>query len=128
MQRGSTYSRRRSTGAVPLLRPEPCQEAPSPSLGRCGAWGLPPVPITSNPYGDAMAVCLADTDFSEGSLFRESFARPGKLFTANESLMLGSVGVLSTEKQREIVEAITHILHAGLESEPVSRAAADSDE
>lgn len=73
--------------------------------------------ITSNPYGDAMAVCLADTDFREGSLFRESFARPGKLFTANESLMLGSVGVLSAEKQREIVEAITHILHAGLESE-----------
>ena len=34
--------------------------------------------ITSNPYADPFAVELADSDFTEGSLQRVSFARPGK--------------------------------------------------
>ena len=39
--------------------------------------------ITSNPYADTAAVRIDDADFATGSLQRVSFARPGKLFTAN---------------------------------------------
>lgn len=43
--------------------------------------------VTSNPYGDTKAVTLTDKDFKSGSLRVTSYARPGKLFTANESLI-----------------------------------------
>ena len=39
--------------------------------------------ITSNPYSDPHAVEIKDTDFASGGLQRISYARPGKLFTAN---------------------------------------------
>ena len=45
--------------------------------------------ITSNPYGDDKALALADKDFRSGSLRVNSFARPGKLFTANGTLIVG---------------------------------------
>jgi mRNA interferase MazF len=44
--------------------------------------------ITSNPYSDARAIQLLDTSFATGSLLVTSYARPGKLFTANQSLMV----------------------------------------
>lgn len=40
--------------------------------------------ITSNPYSDQRAVALSDEDFRTGSLRVKSYARPGKLFTANQ--------------------------------------------
>jgi len=52
--------------------------------------------ITSNPYGDADAIELRDDSFQTGSLRVVSYARPGKLFTANESLIVAQVGVLKT--------------------------------
>jgi mRNA interferase MazF len=39
--------------------------------------------ITSNPYADARAIEITDASFDSGSLFVTSYARPGKLFTAN---------------------------------------------
>jgi len=42
--------------------------------------------LTSSPYSDARAVRLANTEFKTGSLRVVSYARPGKLFTANERL------------------------------------------
>jgi mRNA interferase MazF len=44
--------------------------------------------VTSNPYGDVRAVRITQASFSSGGLPRESFARPGKLFTANESILV----------------------------------------
>jgi len=52
--------------------------------------------ITSNPYGDPNAQPLDITSFAEGGLSRSSFARPGKLFTANESIVVRRVGALTT--------------------------------
>ena len=52
--------------------------------------------ITSNPYGDANAVELRGDSFQTGSLRVVSYARPGKLFTANCSLILAEVGKLKT--------------------------------
>ena len=42
--------------------------------------------VTKNQYIDQKAVELTDHDFQKGSLRVTSFARPGKLFTANKSL------------------------------------------
>ena len=43
--------------------------------------------VTSRPYGDPAAVVLDQADFAVGSLRVQSFARPGKLFTANDMLI-----------------------------------------
>ena len=39
--------------------------------------------VTSNPYSDPKAVTITDDSFAKGSLQKISYARPGKLFTAN---------------------------------------------
>lgn len=66
--------------------------------------------ITSNPYGDPRSVPLTKDSFAEGSLMRDSFVRPGKLFTANEGIVVRSVGQLSPEAHRAAVEAIVTLL------------------
>ncbi len=65
--------------------------------------------ITSNPYADPKAVTLTQGDFASGSLQRISYLRPGKLFTANQSLFISSPGTLlsaSLDKAREAVVSI----------------------
>ena len=69
--------------------------------------------ITSNPYGDPAAQPLATGSFVEGGLPRQSFARPGKLFTANESIVVRRAGVLSPAAHRGIVDAVIGLLDAG---------------
>lgn len=66
--------------------------------------------ITSNSYGDAQAIVLERTDFESGMLRLTSYARPSKLFTANEHLILSVVGTLKAEKLQEIRNAIIAIL------------------
>ena len=68
--------------------------------------------ITSNPYGDANAIELRDDSFQTGSLRVISYARPGKLFTANDSLILRQVGILKTEVLKWIIEEIIGVLRA----------------
>lgn len=70
--------------------------------------------ITSQAYGDADALGLDDDHFSSGGLQRTSFARPGKLFTAHESLIVREIGVLTPEICRMIREVIETILRRGL--------------
>jgi mRNA interferase MazF len=50
--------------------------------------------ITSSPYGDSRAIPIADSEFEHGGLRQASFVRPGKLFTAQEGLVIRSVGRL----------------------------------
>lgn len=50
--------------------------------------------ITSNPYADSQAVELDSGDFALGGLSRTSYARPGKLFTANENLFSAAAAVV----------------------------------
>jgi mRNA interferase MazF len=66
--------------------------------------------ITSSPYSDPRAIFLSGDDFASGSLLVGSYARPGKLFTASESLMVSQVGVLKDETFRRIVEAVVALL------------------
>jgi mRNA interferase MazF len=67
--------------------------------------------VTSNPYSDLHAVPLTDVDFLMGSLRVVSYARPGKLFTANHELMVAQVGTLKSESFRRIIDAVVNLLH-----------------
>jgi mRNA interferase MazF len=53
--------------------------------------------ITSNPLSDANAVAISTQEFVRGGLRLESFVRPGKVFTAHESLIASVVGTLRAE-------------------------------
>jgi len=77
-----------------------------------GDWVL--CQITSNPYGDSLSVEITNESFASGSLRIKSYARPGKLFTANANLIVTEVGTLNTKTFDSILEAIVRILTAGL--------------
>ena len=49
---------------------------------------------------------LPDQDFQSGSLRVTSYARPAKLFTANESLIAESIGVLNNKAMNDLIGAI----------------------
>ena len=66
--------------------------------------------ITSNAYADPCAVEITDLDFSSGNLMRTSYARPGKLFSANSSLMQRIAGELNQSKLTAVVDAVITIL------------------
>jgi mRNA interferase MazF len=66
--------------------------------------------ITSNAYGDPDAEPLDAADFATGGLLIASFARPGKLFTAHQSLISRSVGVLTAASFQRVLEAVIQIL------------------
>ena len=76
-----------------------------------GDWVL--CQITSNPYSDPRAVPLSQGEFRTGSLQRPSYARPGKLFTANQNLLVAQVGCLTDDALRRILTAVTNLLTAG---------------
>jgi mRNA interferase MazF len=53
--------------------------------------------ITSNPFGDTRSLVLSASEFAAGTLQRTSYVRPGKIFTAHESLIAAVVGTLKPE-------------------------------
>ncbi|MGN7610472.1 type II toxin-antitoxin system PemK/MazF family toxin [Magnetococcales bacterium HHB-1] len=69
--------------------------------------------ITSRPYSDPRAVFLSDHDFQLGSLQRDSFIRPGKIFTANASLFNRSVGQLKRTVFATVVDAVVEVVRSG---------------
>jgi len=71
--------------------------------------------VTSNPYGDAKAVALTANSFVSGGLLRDSFARPGKLFTASASIVVREAGKLTPEAHRAIVKSVVGLLETGLQ-------------
>ena len=80
-------------------------------VGR-GDWVL--CQITSKPYSDPRAIELTGGDFASGSLHVVSYARPGKLFTANRSLIVRQVGVLKDDALKKIVDAVMELLRSAL--------------
>jgi len=79
-------------------------------VGR-GDWTL--CQITSNPYGDPHAIALSAGDFASGGLLIASFVRPGKLFTANDSLIIRAVGTLKDTPFKRLLDAAINLLRAG---------------
>lgn len=46
---------------------------------------------------------------------RDSFARPGKLFTASEAIVVRVVGSLTTAAHRSIVESVVKLVQSSVE-------------
>lgn len=53
---------------------------------------------------------MLDEDFKRGSLRRTSYVRPGKLFTANDALIVREIGELKWGSHRAVVKAIEGLL------------------
>lgn len=65
--------------------------------------------ITSLPY-DSLAIELNQHDFAEGSLQRISYARPGKLFTAHDSLLQQEAGKLTPATLHTLREQVVRTI------------------
>jgi mRNA interferase MazF len=59
-------------------------------------------------------VLLSAGSFGSGGLGRESVARPGKLFTASQSLFVKAVGSLTAEAHRDLVSRVVEVLQSGV--------------
>src|SRR5438128_10346331 len=66
--------------------------------------------VTSNPYGDSRAVALGQDAFAAGSLRMTSHARPGKLSTSSDDLIVAEVGQLTPDALRRIISAVIALL------------------
>jgi mRNA interferase MazF len=66
--------------------------------------------ITSQAVADSYAVPLSDRDFTSGGLRQASNVRPNRLFTAEGSIILYSVGTISTAKMQEVLTKLVQIL------------------
>ena len=87
---------------------------PAVVLAEAGRGDLVLVQVTSNPYADVRAVELTGDSFEDGGLQRTSYARPGKLFTANESLVARSAGQLSSRAGGAVVDAVVRLLRGSV--------------
>ena len=76
----------------------------------CDNWIL--CQVTSKPYADPDATRIQEDDFATGSLRAVSYVWPGKLFTANMSLMVTEIGSLKTECFQKVVAAVVDILQS----------------
>jgi mRNA interferase MazF len=66
--------------------------------------------ITSNPFGDSRSIPLTAADFSTGTLQHISYVRPGKVFTAHESLIATVIGTLKPEMLTTVRNAVVAII------------------
>ena len=73
-----------------------------------GDWVL--CQITSNSYGDPLAVPLVAADFASGGLLVASVARPGRLFTAHAWLLVRPVGALTPVAFSQVLSAVVAVL------------------
>lgn len=71
--------------------------------------------VTSNPYGDPKALPLTQASFASGGLHRDSFARPGKLFTADTSIIVRTVGHLDPVPFKGLVSKVVWIIQGSNE-------------
>ncbi len=62
--------------------------------------------ITSKSYSSSKALSLNSQDFKSGQLPHDSFIRPDKLFTADESIVSKVHGNLSDKKLSELKNSI----------------------
>jgi mRNA interferase MazF len=66
--------------------------------------------ITSNPFGDPRSLLLSASDFATGTLDHSSYVRPGKIFTAHESLIAATIGTLSPHMLQTIRRAVIDVI------------------
>jgi mRNA interferase MazF len=85
---------------------------PAVVLARAGQEDWIVCQITSNPQADPSSLSLAPMDFASGGLHHTSYARPAKLFTAHDSLMVSIVGVLKPAPFAAIRTAVVDVICA----------------
>lgn len=85
------------------------------SAGR-GDWLL--CQITTNPHSDPDAVKITPANLTIGSLSSLSFARPTKLFTANEKLIIKRVAVLDDARFSKILSIVINRLQGVMPKKP----------
>ena len=66
--------------------------------------------ITSNPFGDPRSILLSASNFAAGTLDHTSYVRPGKIFTAHESLIAFIIGTLKPDMVETIRRAVINVL------------------
>lgn len=66
--------------------------------------------ITSVARRDAYSIPLVAGDFTRGSLSRPSVIRPNRLFTADDGLIVRSVGTVTAAKLEEVVDRVVEIV------------------
>lgn len=69
--------------------------------------------ITSQRYDDQSAIAISEGHFAVGSLQRESFVRPSKLFTAHSSLFLRNLARMQNDKLAEVKEVVIDLIRKG---------------
>jgi mRNA interferase MazF len=69
-----------------------------------------PARSPATPYDDPHAILFASEDFTSSGLQRASYARPGKLFTANASLFAAVAGLISQGRLDEVRNALIAII------------------
>jgi mRNA interferase MazF len=68
--------------------------------------------ITSKTIKDSYAISLLDSDFESGTLQQDSNIRPNRLFTADSSLILSSIGHVKRAKMVAVINKIIEIIKA----------------
>ena len=58
--------------------------------------------ITSQARNDGFSISLLMADFERGRLARDSFIRPNRLFTVEESVILYAAGKINDSKLKEV--------------------------
>jgi mRNA interferase MazF len=114
MKHGHTFRRFRRTRLVPFPFSDLSNSKKRPAIviasaGR-GDWIL--CQVTSNPYSQPNSITLDATDFFHGGLQIRSYARPAKLFAANESLIILEVGHLAVKAIQIIRNQIITLISA----------------
>lgn len=70
--------------------------------------------LTSKPYTDPSVIQITNVDLQRGRLDAISFARPLKLFTANESLMVKRVAILNDTTFKAVLTALIQLLQQNM--------------
>ena len=73
--------------------------------------------VTSKPYGDVNVIKLDQDAFATSSLRVVSYARPGKLFTANLELVAANVGAFEPTVLNRIIDGVVTLLRSGTPSQ-----------
>lgn len=68
--------------------------------------------ITSRAVAAATSVPLSPEDFESGGLPRLSNIRPERLFTAHESIVRSTAGIVAPAKLDQVIDTLTQILRA----------------
>ena len=66
--------------------------------------------ITSKNVNDIYSIPLIKSDFSEGTLNKESNIRPNRLFTADKRIIIRKIGKIKVEKYHRVTEIINDLI------------------